>query len=168
MAILLCASLIKLYSQSYIKSIEHGVYVDHRLTYPYNQVVLTTQSGFFFEASMLDLPGDINLHFNSTVRNRAGNLAYLINNIEEPVGYRGDANHRMYYSIGYMTSYRRLRQGIQIGRGSRGRIFKISQYYRAIDMQGGYLDLGIHFQVEYKYEFIFFGYSYGLELGNKE
>lgn len=161
---MLCAPLLQLYSQSYIRSIEHGVYIDHNLTYPYNQVVLTTSSGFYFEASMIDLPGDINISFNTTVQNRAGNLAYLINNMEEPVGHKGNPNFRSYYSIGYMTPYKKYRQGIQAGIGSRGTIFKVSQYYRAIDADGGFLDLGLHFQVEQNYKFIFFGYSYGLDL----
>ncbi len=165
-AILLYAPLTKLCSQSYINSIEHGVYIDHKLTYPYNQVVVTTSPGIFFEVSMLDIPGDIDLHFNSTVQSRAGSLAYLINNMKEPAGYRGSPNHRVYYSIGYMTSFNKFRHGFQIGTGTRGSVFKSSQYYRVIDSNGAFLDLGVHLQIGNKYNFLFFGYSYGLKLDN--
>ena len=161
-AFFLCISLSKLCCQSFVSSIEHGVYIDHRLTYPYTQVVLTTTSGFYVEAGMLDLPGDINLRFNNTVQQRAGDLAYLINTIEEPVGHRGSSNHRSYYSVGYMTTHKRYRQGIQIGRGTGGNILKLSQYYRAIDVEGGFLDVGLHFQTEGRIHFMFFGYSWGL------
>lgn len=117
---------------------------------------------------MIDLPGDINLHFNSTVQSRAGSLAYLINNMKEPAGHRGNPNFRSYYSIGYMLPYKKYRQGLQIGTGSNNSVVKVSQYYRAIDIEGGFLDVGVHFQFEGKYTFIFFGYSYGLELGSRK
>lgn len=144
------------------------MYIDHNLTYPYNQVVLTTQSGLFFSASMLDLPGDINLRFNNTIQTRAGDLAYLINDLDEPTEYKGNPNFRSYYSIGYIKTYNKFRQGIQVGTGTRGNIIKVSHYCRVIDQQGAFLDLGLHLQAEQNYSLIFFGYSYGLQLDSRK
>lgn len=166
----LCIFWFSSYSQSYtpsnsfIKSIEHGVYIDHRFTYPYTQLSLTTNSGLYLEAGMLDIPGDINIHFNSTIQNRAGNLAYLINNMEEPVGYHGNPYSVYYYSIGYSSNHGKYRQVLQTGYSSKDFMIKTSHYYRVIDVGGGFLDLGCHLQFGEQRKFIFFGYSWGIDL----
>ena len=161
---LLCVLPFISKSQSFINSIEHGVYIDHRLIYPYTQISLTTNSGLYFEGGMLDLPGDIYLHFNNTVQNRAGSLAYLINNMEEPAEYKGNPYSVYYYSIGYSSKYGKYRQILQTGYSSRDFMIKTSHYYRVIDAGGGFLDLGIHLQFGEQRKFIFFGYSWGIDL----
>lgn len=149
-------------SQSYINSIEHGVYIDHRFTYPYTQICLTFKSGIYFEAGMLDLPGDIHLRFNNTIQNRAGNLAYLVNNMEEPLNYNGNPYSVYHYSIGYSSKYGKYRQVLQTGYSSRDLMIKTSHYYRVIDAGGGFLDLGCHLQFGEQRQFLFFGYSWGI------
>jgi len=167
-AILLCTSLPKLYSQSYIKSIEHGVYTDHNFVYPYTQVGATVLNGLYFELGMLDLPTEINMNFNSTIQTRAGRLAYLINNVEEPVSYRGpQRNKELYYSVGLATQYKDYRQILQVGISYGEFMVKTSNYFRVIDVTNAYLDLGVHLQYGERRQFLFIGYSYGLDFDPK-
>ena len=41
-------------------------------------------------------------------------------------------------------------------------IVKFSHYYRVINNDGGFMDLGIHFQLGEKRRFVFLGYSWGI------
>ena len=114
---------------------------------------------------MLDLPTEININFNSTIQTQAGRLSYLINNIEEPVSYRGpQRNKELYYSVGLSTQHKRYRQILQMGFSYGELMVKTSNYYRAIDAQGGYMDLGLHYQYGEKRQFLFFGFSWGIDL----
>lgn len=162
-AILLCIFPPKLYTQSYIKSIEHGVYTDHNFVYPYTQIGVTVRSGLYFELGMLDIPTEINIGFNNTVQNRAGRLSYLINTLEEPISYRGpQRNKELYYSVGKSFQYKRYRQIIKAGISYGGFMVKSSNYFRVIDATHAYLDLGAHIQYGERKQFIFIGYTYGL------
>lgn len=161
---LLCIPL-SLKSQSYVKSIEHGVYIDHAITYPYTQLGVTTTHGLFLELGMLDIPTEVNLRVNNTVQNRAGSLSYLINNIKEPLGYRGSPRFKeLYYSIGYSSQIKKYRYVIQCGYSYNNSMIKLSQFYRVIENGPAYVDLGLHLQLGMRRQFLFFGYSWGVDL----
>ena len=155
-------------SQSYvnqIKSIEHGVYTDHNFTYPYTQVGVAIQNGLYFELGMLDLPTKIDINFNQTVQQQSGTLSWMINNIEEPVGYRGAPRYKeFYYSVGYVRQFKRYRGIIQYGYSYKDSMIKISNYYRAIDSSPAHLDIGVHLQYGMRRGFLFIGYSWGFHL----
>ena len=165
-ALLLCTPLSKLQSQSYINSIEHGVYIDDNLTYPYTQGVITLGGGLVVEGGMLDLPSTVNIRFNNTVQNKAGRLSHLINNMEEPVEYNGpERKPEWYYYIGVAIQSGKYRIIPQAGFSSTyGGSGKISQYYRVLDVDGAFLDLGLHTQFCDRRNFVFFGYSFGVDL----
>mgnify|MGYP001034798066 FL=1 len=164
MLLVLCIPL-STKSQSYIKSIEHGVYIDHQLTYPYTQVGVTTTHGLYFELGMLDLPTKININFNNTIQQRAGRFSWMINNVEEPVGYKGTPRWKeFYYSIGYSSQIKWYRGIVQYGYSYNNYMIRISQYARVIKSEPGYLDLGIHLQWSEHRQFLFFGYSWGFDL----
>ena len=165
-ALLLCAPLSKLHSQSYINSIEHGVYIDNYFSYPYTQLAVTLTDGLFFEAGMLDIPSSVNIFFNSTVQNKAGRFAYLINNMEEPVHYNGSPNNlEWYYYVGTSVNFGKYRLIPQVGATSNVTVAgKLSQYYRVLDVDGGFIDLGLHAQFSERRSFIFIGYSWGVDL----
>jgi len=154
--------------QSYvnqIKSIEHGVYTDHNFTYPYTQVGVAIQNGLYFELGMLDLPTKIDINFNQTVQQQSGTLSWMINNIEEPVGYRGTPRYKeFYYSVGYVRQFKRYRGIIQYGYSYKDSMIKISNYYRAIDSSPAHLDIGVHLQYGMRRGFLFIGYSWGFHL----
>ena len=155
-------------SQSYvnqIKSIEHGVYTDHNFTYPYTQVGVAIQNGVYFELGMLDLPTEIDISFNQTVQQRAGRLSWMINNIEEPIGYKGTPRYKeFYYSVGYVRQFKRYRGILQYGYADDDSMIKMSNYYRAIDASPAHLDIGVHLQYGLKRKFLFIGYSWGIHL----
>ena len=152
-------------SQSFIKSFDHGVYTDHNFVYPYTQAGLTLFNNLYFELGMLDLPTEVSLNFNNTVQTQAGRLSYLIPNLEEPAYYRGPKrNKELYYSVGLSTQHKRYRQILQMGFSYGELMIKTSNYYRAIDVQGGYMDLGLHYQYGEKRQFLFFGFSWGIDL----
>ncbi len=169
---LLCIFWFSSYSQSFtpsnsfINSIEYGVYIDDNLTYPYTQGVITLASGLVIEGGMLDLPSTINIRFNNTVQNKAGRLSYLINNMEEPVEYNGpERKPEWYYYLGTSIQFGKYRVIPQAGFSSTyGGSGKISQYYRVIDVDGAFLDLGLHTQFCERRNFVFFGYSFGVDL----
>lgn len=165
-ALVLCTPLSKLHSQSYINSIEHGVYIDNHLTYPYTQLAITFNQGLFVEAGMLDLPSSININFNNTVQNKAGRLSYLINNMEEPVSYNGAPREpEWYYFIGTSLKFNKYRIVLESGATSRSSLAaKISQYYRVLNTEGAFIDLGLHTQFCSNRSFFFFGYSWGVDL----
>lgn len=166
LVLLLCMFSSKLYSQSFIQSVEHGTYIDNRLVLPYTQLSIAFTSGLIFEAGVLNLPDAINLRFNQTIQNRSGNLSYLINNIEEPVHYRGRPRDvEWYLYLGSLYRIGRYRIIPQLGFTTTYYLSgKISQYYRVLSNQGTFVDLGIHYQHRNKSHYIFFGYSWGLEL----
>ena len=166
LVLILCTLFSKLHSQSFIQSIEHGVYIDNRLTFPYTQVVVTFGDGLVFEAGMLDLPASVNIRFNQTIQNRSGNLSYLVNNLEEPVHYNGVfRDPEWYYYVGTSLEFGKYRIVPQIGVTSYSFLSgKVSQYYRVLNNNGAYVDIGYHYQFRDQRDFIFFGYSWGLKL----
>lgn len=152
-------------SQSYVKSIEYGVYIDHALTYPYTQVGVTTKHGLYFELGMLDIPTDVNIRFNNVVQQRAGRLSWLINNLEEPIGYNGSPRYKeFYYSIGFSSQIKRYRCILQYGYSYNDYMIKLSQFYRVINQKSSHLDLGLHLQWGERRQFLFFGYTWGIHL----
>ena len=153
-------------TQSYINKIEHGVYIDNYITYPYTQMSITFTNGVVVEAGMLDIPSSINIRFNNTIQNRAGKFRHLVNNLDEPVSYNGTPNNlEWYYYIGSSVDFGKYRLIPQVGVTSRTSISgKLSQYYRVLDSDGAFVDLGIHLQICDRRQFIFFGYSWGLDL----
>lgn len=140
------------------------MYTDHNFVYPYTQVGVTVFNGLYFELGMLDLPTEVNINFNSTVQGRAGRLSYLINNLEEPVSYRGpERNKELYYSVGTSFGYKGYRQVIQAGVSYGEFMAKSSNYFRVIDATNAYLDIGVHVQYGERRQFLFIGYSCGLD-----
>ena len=77
------------FPNSFIKSIEHGVYIDHHFVFPYTHLNLTTQRNFSLEVGMIDLPEQINFRFNNVIQQQAGGLSYLVPNVEEFAEYKG-------------------------------------------------------------------------------
>ena len=65
-------------SQSYIKSIEHGVYTNHNFSYPFTQMGVCTNHGLYLEIGMLDLPTEVNFRFNQTIQQRSGRLSWMV------------------------------------------------------------------------------------------
>lgn len=153
-------------TQSYINTIEHGVYIDNQLTYPYTQLSITFMDGLVVEAGMLDIPESVNIHFNSTIQNKAGRLSYLINNMKEPVSYNGSPSKmEWYYYIGTSVEFGKYRIVPQAGATNTSSLAgKLSQYYRVLDSDGAFIDLGIHLQFCDRRQLIFFGYSWGVDL----
>jgi hypothetical protein len=144
------------------------VYTDHNFVYPYTQVGVTVLNGLYLELGMLDLPTEIDINFNSTIQTRAGRLAYLINNVEEPVSYRGpQRNKELYYSVGWSTQHKGYRQVLQAGTSYGEFMIKTSNYFRVIDATNAYLDVGVHLQYGERKQFLFIGYSYGLDFDPK-
>lgn len=166
LVLLLCTFFSKLHSQSFLQSIEHGTYIDNRLILPYTQLVMTFKSGLTFEVGALDLQSSVNLRFNKTIQNRAGQLRYLINNLEEPIQYNGrPRDTEWYFFLGGMYRRKRYRITPQVGLANTHSLsIKVSQYYRLLSNQGSFVDLGIHYQKRFGSGLFFFGYSWGLEL----
>lgn len=152
-------------SKGFIKRIEHGVYIDHRLILPYTHVNVSLRSNLTFEIGMLDLPTAINLYFNQTIQNAAGSYAWMINPMEEFAGYNGrPRNKEMFYLVGYSTQKGKYRSNIQCGVATtEAYTFKTSLYYRILNVSNTFVDLGIHFQTGDQRRYVFFGYSWGIE-----
>lgn len=166
LVLLLCTFFSKLHSQSFIQSIEYGTYIDNRIILPYTQLVIAFKSGLTFEVGALDLHSSVNLRFNKTIQNRAGQLSYLINNLEEPIQYNGPPRDtEWYFFVGSLHRRGRYRIVPQLGFANTYSLsMKVSQYYRLLSTQGSFIDLGIHYQKRRASGLIFFGYSWGLEL----
>lgn len=115
---------------------------------------------------MLDLPSSINIRFNNTVQQQAGGLSYLVNNMEEPVEYRGTPREpEWYFYIGTSLEFGKYRIIPQGGTTSYANVAgKLSQYYRVLDNQGAFVDLGVHIQFCERRNFVFIGYSWGVDL----
>ena len=161
--LLLCITP-NLKSQSYIKSIEHGVYTNHNFSYPFTQMGVCTNHGLYLEFGMLDLPTEINFRFNQTIQQRSGRLSWMVPNLDEFAGYSGKVRYKeFYYSIGYSKQIKRYRVIAQCGYIQSLPFGKISNYLRMIDADNSFLDLGLHFQFDSKYQFIFIGYSWGVD-----
>ena len=167
---LLCLFSSSSYSQptsfpkSFIKSIEHGVYIDHYFVFPYTHLNLTTKSNFSFEVGMIDLPEQINFRFNTVIQQQAGNLSYLIPNVEEFAEYKGRPRKKEFtFFAGKTIQKNKFRYILQGGTSTTETyVFKFSHYYRVIAVDSGFMDLGLHYQLGEKRRFIFFGYSWGI------
>jgi len=157
-------SQIKSYPNSFIKSIEHGVYIDHNFVFPYTHFNLTTTSNLSFEVGMIDLPEQINFRFNNVIQQQAGNLAYLIPNVEEFAEYKGRPREKEFtFFIGTTFQKEKFRYILQAGKSTTEiYTFKFSHYYRMLDVDGAFMDIGFHYQLGEKRHFIFFGYSWGI------
>ena len=169
--ILLCILPLNLKSQSskissYLKSVEHGVYIDDNFIYPYSQVGFTLAHRLYFETGMLDLPSSINIDFNTTVQNKAGRFSYLLNNMKEPVEYNGpERDIERYHFVGLCFDWGRYRVIPQVGSDTHSNpAIKLSQYYRLLDVEGAFVDLGLHTQFSDSRNFVFIGYSACLNL----
>ena len=113
---------------------------------------------------MLDLPTKINFRFNQTIQQRSGRLSWMVPNLDEFAGYSGNVRYKeFYYSIGYSKQIKRYRAIAQCGYIQSQPFGKISNYLRMIDVDNTFLDLGLHFQFDSKYQFIFIGYSWGVD-----
>lgn len=152
------------FSNSFIKSIEHGVYIDHYFVFPYTHLNLTTKSNLSFEVGMIDLPEQINFRFNTVIQQQAGNLSYLIPNVEEFAEYKGRPRKKEFtFFAGKTIQKNKFRYILQGGTSTTETyVFKFSHYYRVIAVDGGFMDLGLHYQLGEKRRFIFFGYSWGI------
>ncbi len=167
---LLCLFSLSSYSQSssfpksFIKSIEHGVYIDHHFVFPYTHLNLTTTSNISFEVGMIDLPEQINFRFNNVIQQQSGDLSYLIPNMEEFAEYKGRPRKKEFtFSVGKVIQKNKFRYILQAGTSTTETyVFKFSHYYRVIAADGGFMDLGLHYQLGEKRRFIFFGYSWGI------
>jgi hypothetical protein len=167
---LLCLISLSSYSQSksypnrFIKSIEHGVYIDHHLVFPYTHIALTTKSQISFELGMLDIPSRVNFRFNQTIQQQAGNLAWMVSNVEEFAEYKGRPRKKEFsFLIGATFQKNKFRYVLQTGRSTTELyLFKFSHYYRVIGIDNGFVDLGLHWQLGEKRRFVFFGYSWGI------
>ena len=112
---------------------------------------------------MLDLPTEVNFRFNQTIQQRSGRLSWMVPNLDEFAGYSGKVRYKeFYYSIGYSKQIKRYRVIAQCGYIQSLPFGKISNYLRMIDADNSFLDLGLHFQFDSKYQFIFIGYSWGV------
>ena len=113
---------------------------------------------------MLDLPTEINFRFNQTIQQRSGRLSWMVPTLDEFAGYSGNVRYKeFYYSIGYSKQIKRYRAIAQCGYIQSQPFGKISNYLRMIDADNTFLDLGLHFQFDSKYQFIFIGYSWGVD-----
>jgi len=144
--ILLCILPLNLKSQSskissYLKSVEHGVYIDDNFIYPYSQVGFTFAHRLYFETGMLDLPSSINIDFNNTV----------------PVQYNGpERDIERYHFVGLCFDWGRYRVIPQVGSDTHSNAsIKLSQYYRLLDVEGAFVDLGLHTQFSDSRNFVF-------------
>lgn len=157
-------SQIKSYPNSFIKSIEHGVYIDHNFVFPYTHFNLTTTSNLSFEVGMIDLPEQINFRFNNVIQQQAGDLSYLIPNVEEFAEYKGRPREKEFtFFIGKSIQKEKFRYILQAGGSTTETyVLKFSHYYRVINTDGAFMDLGLHYQLGEKRRFIFFGYSWGI------
>ena len=154
----------KSFSKSFIKSIEHGVYIDHHFVFPYTHLNLTTNSNLSFEVGMIDLPEQVNFRFNMVVQQQAGGLSYLIPNMEEFAEYKGSPRKKEFtFFAGKIIQKNKFRYILQVGTSTTETyVFKFSHYYRAISVDGAFMDIGLHYQLGEKRRFIFFGYSWGI------
>ena len=152
------------FSKSFIKSIEHGVYIDHHFVFPYTHLNLTTNSNLSFEVGMIDLPEQVNFRFNMVVQQQAGGLSYLIPNMEEFAEYKGRPRKKEFtFFAGKIIQKNKFRYILQAGTSTTETyVFKFSHYYRVINVDGAFMDVGLHYQLGEKRRFIFFGYSWGV------
>ena len=154
----------KIYPNSFIKSIQYGLYIDHRFIFPYTHMALTTKSQISFELGMLDIPSRINFRFNQTIQQQAGNLAWMVSNVEEFAEYRGRPRKKEFlFLMGATLQKKKFRYVLQTGRSTTELyLFKFSHYSRVIGIDNGFVDLGLHWQLGEKNSFVFFGYSWGI------
>ena len=167
---ILCLLSISSYSQSssfpnsFIKSIEHGVYIDHHLVFPYTHLGLTTKSNLSLEVGMIDLPSVVNFRFNNVIQQTAGRLRYLLQPVEEFAEYKGRPRKKEFtFFAGKIIQKNKFRYILQAGTSTTETyVFKFSHYYRVINVDGAFMDVGLHYQLGEKRRFIFFGYSWGI------
>lgn len=152
------------FPNSFIKSIEHGVYIDHHFVFPYTHLNLTTQRNFSLEVGMIDLPEQINFRFNNVIQQQAGGLSYLVPNVEEFAEYKGRPRKKEFtFFVGKTIQKNKFRYIFQTGTSTtEAYVLKFSHYYRILDVNGAFMDLGLHYQLGEKRQFIFFGYSWGI------
>ncbi len=113
---------------------------------------------------MIDLPEQVNFRFNIVVQQQAGGLSYLIPNMEEFAEYKGRPRKKEFtFFAGKTIQKNKFRYILQGGTSTTETyVFKFSHYYRVIAVDGGFMDLGVHYQLGEKRRFIFFGYSWGI------
>ncbi|WP_391594408.1 hypothetical protein [Winogradskyella sp.] len=140
------------------------MYIDHHFVFPYTHLNLITKHNFSFEVGMIDLPEQINFRFNTVIQQQAGNLSYLIPNVEEFAEYKGRPRKKEFtFFAGKAIQKNKFRYILQAGTSTTETyVFKFSHYYRMLNVDGAFMDLGLHYQLGEKRRFIFFGYSWGI------
>ena len=156
-------------SQSYIKTIEMGAYIDSHISRPYYNLLVTNKHDIFLEIGMINISNSINLHFNSTIQQQAGNYRYMLSNIDEPFSYSNRNGSVVNYAfIGYSTPFRNYRTMVKAGTSScKDHTITVSQNIRILGRKSDsdhYLDFNVHFKNGAKRDMLIFGYSAGINL----
>ena len=167
--IVFLALTTSLKSQSYIKTIEMGASIDNHLSRPYYQLIATNKHNIVFEISILDVSNSINLRFNSTVQQQAGNYRYMLNNINEPFFYSNrNGSVVNYISIGYSTPFKNYRTMVKVGTSNcKDHTLAVSQNIRLLGRKSDsnhYLDMNVQFKNGLRRDMLILGYSLGITL----
>ena len=140
------------------------MYIDHHLVFPYTHLGLTTKSNLSLEVGMIDLPSVVDFSFNNVIQQTAGRLRYLLQPVEEFAEYKGRPRKKEFtFLMGIVIQKNNFRYLLQGGTSTTENVIvKFSHYYRVINNDGGFMDLGIHYQLGEKRRFVFLGYSWGI------
>lgn len=156
-------------SQSHIKTIELSACIDNHISRPYCQLMVTNKHNIVFEIATLDVSNSINLRFNSTLQQQAGNYRYMVNNLDEPFFYSNSRGSIInYMSMGYSTPFRNYRTIVKVGTSScKDHTLTVAQNIRLLGRKpdsNHHLDFNLQFKNGTRRDMLILGYSYGINL----